>query len=143
MKRLTTSIFVESEPHWVWRLVADPRRHPEWQPDLIAVSHVRGEGTGANAEWTRSHLGVHFHGTTEVLEAETDRRVVEHDTGAVEAWWTFTFEPEEGGTRVDAKVDYRLAMLGVMEGALRGRGQHELDASLVKLKALAEHEGRG
>lgn len=141
MQRLNATIFVAAEAHWAWRLVADPRRHPEWQPDLIAVTHAQGTGAGAEADWTRSRLGLHFHGHAEVLEAEPDRRVVEHDTGAVEAWWTFDFTPEGAGTRVDVEVAFKLAV-GVLEGVLKGKGQHDLEASLDKLRALAEHEAR-
>jgi hypothetical protein len=82
-----------------------------------------------------------FEGTTEVTEYVANQRVVVKDKGGIEATRTSTFQPEAGGTRYTAVVEYTvpIPLLGKLaEAFILKQNEHEADVFLANLKARME-----
>jgi uncharacterized protein YndB with AHSA1/START domain len=85
--------------------------------------------------------GVRLKGTTQTLEFVPNQRFVEETKGGLESTLTWTFEPEDGGTRLTVETQYKvpIPVLGRMAEALIVRmNEHEGELVLANLKARME-----
>jgi uncharacterized protein YndB with AHSA1/START domain len=118
MTEITSSIDIDRPPDEVFAMAADPRRFPEWQPDVVRVE-MEGEGVGARFTTTR-HAGPTTQAIVQqVVESDPPRRWVARGvSGAMLANGTFTVEPLDGGRRSRVTFSLSFAAHGPMRAIL-------------------------
>ena len=101
---------IDAPVETVWRLVGDPRRHPEWWPRVIQVNGERFEPGDQYVQVTRGPLGS---GETDFLVQQKDElreiRLQCQRTGTY-AHWHLT--EAQGGTFVDLEMGMQPKGLG-------------------------------
>jgi uncharacterized protein YndB with AHSA1/START domain len=144
---VSTSTTIDAPPSRVFAILADPRRHPK----------IDGSGTvqSVTGDPARLHLGSRFGARMRLLGAPypVRNRVVEFEDGSLIAWrhiaphrWRYELAPTaEGGTRVTETWDTSRypgpTALWLKVGGYPERNRRGMEATLVKLKALAESTG--
>lgn len=140
---VSRSIVVEAPAERIFELLADPRRHP----DFDGSGSVKGSVSGPE----RLSLGAKFGmGMRIVVPYRIGNEVKEFEEGRRIAWahlsghrWRYELEPlADGGTRVTETFDATTARsaraLKLMD-AYR-RNAQAIEATLPRLKSLAEGE---
>jgi uncharacterized membrane protein len=76
--------------------------------------------------------GLRFEGETTVIEYTPNRKIVTQSKGGVNSTWTFTFQKQNGGTKLTIKVDYTVPVpvLGKLAEAIVLK-QNEREAALA------------
>lgn len=147
-RTLTSSVVVDAPLDAVWDLVSDTRRYAEYVEATLAVTRSDGMAhVGATYDERNKFIGpfkVSSH--WRVTEFDPPRRQV-HEA---DRWPLvdglrigFECEPADDGTRVTQWLEYapKLGPLGsVLDGAMRGQVQRDLDRTTANFKALAERE---
>jgi hypothetical protein len=105
--KMSESISVAMAPDDLYALVSDVTNMGDWSPICKACWWDEGDGP---------RVGAHFTGRNETSERtwETRSRVVAADPGREFAWvvndgwvrWGYTFEPENGGTRLTESWEF-------------------------------------
>ncbi len=120
----------------------DPRKL--WSMPEVALAEVvtKPDGVGTTARIWSHMLGFHIEGGLEYAEVVRPERIVikvnflmEHPT------WTFTFQPEDGGTKVMAQGEWHYktpAVGGSVERMMVKEHGPTLDGMLAALKAEVE-----
>jgi uncharacterized protein YndB with AHSA1/START domain len=87
----------------IWRLVGDPRRHPEWWPQAVEVHGERFEEGDEYVQVSRGPLGVRqtTPHSVERLDDLHEIRVICQTTGRYARW---LLTEAQGGTFVDAEM---------------------------------------
>jgi Polyketide cyclase / dehydrase and lipid transport len=133
--KLSDSISVAMAPDELYGLVSDVTRMGEWSPICRACWWDEGDGP---------RVGASFTGRNELPERtwETRCRVVAADPGREFAWvvndgwvrWGYTFEPENGGTRLTESWEFLPAGIA----GFQERFGAEADAQIEQRHAAAE-----
>jgi len=149
-RRLTSSAVVDAHLDRVWDLVSDTRRYAEYVEATLAVTRSDGMAhEGSTYEERNKFIGpFKVSSRWRVTEFDPPRRQVH----AAERWPLvkdlrvgFECEPADNGTRVTHWIEYVPglgALGGVLDNAMRGQIQRDLDRTAQNLKALAERELR-
>lgn len=144
MHSASDEIRIDAPPEAVYRIVADPRRLPQWMSSLIEVRNVRGSGVGQTYEWTYKMTGVKFDGKTEVVKENVGELRNTRTVGGIDSEWHMNFEREgKQGTRFRLEVSYSIPtpVLGaVAEKVITARNRRELSSNLAHLKDIVEAE---
>jgi carbon monoxide dehydrogenase subunit G len=127
------SVEIAKPQEFVYALVRDLERAPDWQPSLESVDLQAG--TEIRRIGGRRQTAKFF-----VVEDDAPRRLaISSEGGPAKARATFDLEPAGDGTVVKFTLDVEL------RGALRFAGrlvrtpaQHEVRSTLEKLKEVAE-----
>jgi len=143
MARIERSIFISAPPEKVFDVGRHPEKFPEWLVGLSQASPVSGEvGPGASFNWTYEMAGLKFEGRMTYVEFEPGRKLVLKGEGGIESTWTWTYQPQEGGTLVTCVVEYTVpgAALGKIADKLivERTNTKNLEKSLQNLKARVE-----
>ena len=108
--KVEESIVIDAPPMEVWRVIADPRNLPRWNPHIASVHGVPEDGLKPGTRYTTEMRFVGAHATVhaEVLELEPPRYSEIHLTGPVDATVRTHLRPVGSHqTRVDHEVEYR------------------------------------
>ncbi len=103
MAVLTQSITVNAPVEEVFDYALDPRNL--WAMPDVALADVatKPDGVGTSARIWSHFLGFHVEGGLEYTEVTRPGQIViEVDFFMEHPTWTFTFEPEDGATKVTA-----------------------------------------
>jgi uncharacterized protein YndB with AHSA1/START domain len=142
---LSVTVEVRATPQQVWEVLGDPRRMPEFSPELRKV-FVRGRpGIGATI------IGINRRG---LVAWPTTSRVVRWEPGRAVAWktresgatWVYELAPSEGGTSVSARrvlprFTKGTSLLGPLIGGAAGHDRELADGlrtTLERIKATVE-----
>jgi uncharacterized protein YndB with AHSA1/START domain len=133
--------YIDAPPEAIWELVGDPKRHPDWWPDVIEV------------ECADLHEGCRYRGVVKgFFKAEEHDLVIERldtcqevciscsDTGVTTR---FVLTGAQGGTFVEGHFSIEPNSLGMkVVGAVSGRRvmRSWLERSLENLKTVAERQ---
>lgn len=127
--------FIASPPEKVWALQTDIARWPEWQADVSSAQLEGALAVGTTFRWKAKGLTI----ASTVEELEPGRRIGWTGSSigmkAVHLW---TFEPQDGGTRVvteESLSGWFPSLLKVLAPAFL---ENSLTASLQALKSRAE-----
>jgi carbon monoxide dehydrogenase subunit G len=85
--------------------------------------------------------GVRLEGHAEVIEYVPNERIVEREFNGIQATMTWTYQPEDGGTRVNTDVEYEvpLPVLGKLaERVIVKQNHKEAQQVADNLKARME-----
>ena len=146
MTEVVTSIDIAAPPEKVWALAMDPDCLAEWVTIHRRLhSHDGGPPRKGYAMEQTLHLrGVNFKVHWELVSCEPGRHAEWHGRGPARshAETEYSLTAVDGGTRFDYRNEFK-APLGAL-GAVASRAivgglpRREADASLQRLKALAE-----
>ncbi len=143
MAKLTKTITINAPAEKIFGYMTDPTNLPEIWPSLVEVRDVKQlpEGVGSSYRWVYKMAGMRFEGTTETIEYVPNQRTVLKDRGGIESTRTTTFEPQDGGTKVTAEVEYTvpIPLLGKLaEAFILSLNEREAETVLANLKARME-----
>jgi uncharacterized protein YndB with AHSA1/START domain len=143
---VVTSIDIAAPPERVWALAMDPNCLSEWVT-IHRRLHGHDDGPlrrGYAMEQTLHLRGVNFKVHWELVAYDTGHHAEWHGRGPARshAETEYRLTPVEGGTRFDYRNEFTapLGPLGrvASRALVGGLPRREADASLRKLKALAE-----
>ena len=136
------TITINAPVEKVFDYVNEPTNLPEIWPSMVEVKDVqRLPNGGTSFQWVYKMAGMRFEGTTEDTEYVPNQRVVSKSTGGIESTFTWTFQPEDSGTKVTVEVEYTvpIPLLGkVAEAFIVKQNERELELVLANLKAKME-----
>lgn len=118
----------------VFSYLEESESNVEWLPGMMEVKDIaKTEGqVGTHFRWTYKMAGLRFEGETTVTEHIPNRKIVTQSKGGIRSTWTFTFEQQDGGTKLTIKVDYTVPVpvLGKLAEAIVLK-QNEREAALA------------
>lgn len=141
MATVNKSIAINAPVANVFAYLEDPMNHVEWVPSIMEVKDVTGSGVGQHYRWTYKMSGVRLEGETRVIEHIRNERRVTQSKGGIVSTWTYTFEPQDDGTRLNLKVEYTIPVpvLGKLaEKLVLKRNEREAELGLANIKDRME-----
>ena len=143
MARVERTITINAPVEKVFDYVSDATNGPEFIPSQVETEYVTRtqEGVGSRYRWVYKLLGIRFEGESICAEYVPNERIVSETKSGILSTWTYTFEPEDGGTKLTLAVDYTIPVpvLGKFAEALVLRqNEREADLGMANLKAIME-----
>ncbi|GAF88684.1 unnamed protein product [marine sediment metagenome] len=143
MATVERTISINAPVEKVFDYISEATNGPEFIPSQVEVEYVirTEEGVGSRYRWVYKLLGIRFEGQSECTEYVPNERIVTETKGGIVSTWTYTFEPEDGGTKLTLVVDYTIPIpvLGRFAEALVLRqNEREADLAMANLKAIME-----
>lgn len=140
MAHIKKSIEINAPLADVFTYFMNPENLPEIWPSMLEVSKVK-MGAGGGFDWVYKMAGFRFHGHSEILEWEENRRVMSRSKKGILNTFTYSFEGMNGGCRVTVEVEYEIpnkVLSKLAEPIVRRINQHEATALLGNLKSRME-----
>jgi len=141
MAKVERSFKINAPVEKVFSYVTDPRNELEYIPSITDIRDITGQGVGQRFGWTYKMMGIPLKGKDEVTEYVPNQRYVQKSTGGIVSTWTWTFQPEAGGTRLSLVVEYTIPVpvLGKVGERLASRQtEREADLAIATLKDRLE-----
>ena len=142
MAKLTRSITINAPVEKVFAYSQEPTNLPEFWPGVVEVKHVvRLPNGGTRFECTGKMAGMRFEGTSEDIEVVANQRVVSETKGGIPGTTTWTYQPEDGRTKLTVEFDYTVPvpLLGrLAEAVIVKLNENETELLLANLKARME-----
>jgi carbon monoxide dehydrogenase subunit G len=143
MAVVTKSIEIATPVERIFSYLDEPESNVEWLPGMMEVKDVKKtEGrVGTHFRWTYKMAGLRFQGETTVVEHIANRKIVTQTKGGIQSTWTFTFEQQDGGTRLTIEVDYTVPVpvLGKLaEAIVLKQNEREAAMALSNIKERME-----
>ena len=142
MEKLTRTITINAPVEKVFQYWEDPTNRPGIWPSLVEVMDVEPlPNGGTRYRWVYKMAGVLLKGTLETTEYVANRRMVWRTKGSIESKFTWTFQPEDGGTKLEVLVEYivPVPVIGKLaERLIVKQNEREAETLLANLKALME-----
>lgn len=141
MAKVERSITINVPVEKVFAYIENPMNQPEWIASMIEIKDVSGHGVGAHYRWAYKMVGMRFEGKDTVKEYVPDERIVTQSKGDILSTWTYTFAPEDGGTKLTLTVEYTIPIpvLGKLAEVLAPKWTtREADMTAANIKAKME-----
>lgn len=142
MAKIERSLIISAPIEKVFAFMANPENLPEIWPSLQEVRNVQLLPNGGYCyDWTYKMAGMRFEGKAEWTEFVKNQRIVDKNESSIPSTFIWTYQPEEGGTRVTVNVEYTIpsAILGKLaEPVIHKMNEHEAETVLANLKARME-----
>jgi uncharacterized membrane protein len=141
MPKLNNSVNISAPVERVFAYVSDPTNLPEWMGSLSEVTDVTGSGVGQHYNWKYNMVGIPLRGDSTIIELVPNERLATESKSGVENTFTFTFTPNESGTKLDLEVDYNIPVpvLGKLaEQLVLKRNRREAEMWVENLKERLE-----
>lgn len=142
MAKFEKSIFVNARLEKVFAFMAEPNNLLEIWPSLLEVRNVQPLPNGGYCyDWTYKMAGMRFEGQAEWTEFVKNSRIVNKNESGIPSTFVWTYQAEDGGTRVSVSVEYTTpgAALGrLAEPVIHKINEHEGETILANLKARME-----
>lgn len=142
MEKVTGTITINAPVEKVFQYWEDPTNRPEVWPSLVEVKEVQPlPNGGTRFRWVYKMAGVLLKGTTDTTEYVVNQRLVWVSEGGIDSKFTWTFQPENGGTRVAVQVEYAVPVpvIGKLaERLIIKQNEREAETLLANLKAVME-----
>ena len=142
MAKVEKTITINAPVEKVFEYVDDAYNLPEIWPSMVEVSDVERLPNGGNKmRWVYKMAGMRFEGTSEDIEYVANQRTVAKSRGGIESTFVWTYEPEDGGTKVTVEVEYTVPVpvLGKLAEAIIVKlNENEAESLLANLKARME-----
>jgi uncharacterized membrane protein len=143
MAKVERSITINAPVEKVFAYIDGPTNQLEWLPSVTEVKDITGQGVGCHYRWTYKMAGLRFEGETTFTEHIHNERIVTQSKGGIDSTWTFSFEPHDGGTKLNLEVEYTIPIpvLGrLAEGLVLRQNEREGDLAMANIKARMEGE---
>jgi hypothetical protein len=109
---------------------------------MVEVRDVKKVGgVGDSFRWVYKMAGMRFEGTNQTTEFVANQRVVTKNETGIPSTFTWTYQPEAGGTKLTLEVEYTvpIPLLGKLaEAVIVKQNEHEAEGLLANLKARME-----
>ena len=141
MAKVERSIIINAPVEKVFAYISDPNSELESIPSITDIRDITGEGVGQKWGWSYKMVGVSLKGESEVIEHIPNQRLVHKSTGGIMSTWTYTFSPENGGTRLNVVVEFTIPVpvLGkVGERLVLQRTEREANLAMSNIKEMLE-----
>lgn len=142
MFTLEKSVLIDAPVEKIFDFMAEPNHLLEIWPALLDVRNVQPLPNGGYCyEWVYKMAGVRFEGQSETTEFARNRGFAVRNESGIPSTFVWSFNPEEGGTRVTVSVEYAIpgAALGrIAQPVIQKMNEHESETILANLKALIE-----
>jgi uncharacterized protein YndB with AHSA1/START domain len=142
MARIKKTITINAPVEEVFGYVEEPANVPEYWPSVIEVKDVKPlPNGGTKYRWVYKMAGVRFEGSSEAMEYVLNQRTVTDNKGGVPGTITWTYEPEDGGTKVTFEAEYTVnvpLLRRLAESFLVKVNEQEAEAVLANVKAKME-----
>jgi len=143
MAKITRTFTINAPVEKVFSFAADnPANLPKIYPSLIEVKDIKPSPAGGyNFSWIYKMAGMRFEGATETIEYITNQRIVTKSTKGIKTTSVYTYEPEDGGTKITSETEYTVPvpLLGKLaETIILKLNENETNAVIANLKALME-----
>jgi uncharacterized membrane protein len=143
MAKVQSSITINAPVEKVFAYIADPMSQLECIPSITEIKDVTltEQGVGSHYRWAYKLAGLRFEGEDTTIEYIPNQRIVTQSKGGIVSTWTWTFEPHNGGTKLNVVVEYTIPVpvLGKMAEALvLKQTEREADLAAANIKARME-----
>ncbi len=142
MAKLEKSITVNAPVEKIFNYISDQTHLPEIWPSLTEITDMKPLSNGGfSNHWKYKMAGMRLSGTSEDIEYVANQRIVSKTKGGADSIQTWTFQPEDGGTKVTFAVEYTIPIpvLGkIAEAVIVKMNDHEGKIILDNLKAIME-----
>ena len=141
MAKVEKSITVNAPVEKVFAYVENPMNQLEYLPSIVEVIDMAGQGVGAHYRWAYKMAGLRFEGESTLTEYTPSERMVVETKGGIASTWSWTFTPEDGGTKLNLTVEYTIPVpvLGKLgEALILKQNEREADMAMANLKAKLE-----
>jgi len=139
MAIIERSFAVQAPREQVFAFLADHANDVQWLPGLMDARNFTGAGADYRWEVTFKMVGISFDVAGRVIEhVPPSRHVVETRSGMVSTW-DWTLEPEDGGTRINLRLEYTIpTTLGgkIAERVLLKQNERAADEGIVNLQRI-------
>ena len=134
MPKDETTITINAPVEKVFSYLQDnPTNLLEIWPSMVEIKDVQQLPKGGTSfRWAYRMAGIRFKGTSEDIEYIANQRVVTKTKGGIDATYTWTFQPKDGGTEMTVEIDWTVPVpvLGKLAEALIVK-QQEREFALV------------
>jgi coenzyme Q-binding protein COQ10 len=137
MARVERSITINAPVEKVFAYIEDPINELEWIPSLVEIQDVAGQGVETHFRWAYKMAGMRLEGEGTNTEYIPNERIVTRSKGGIVSTWALTFEPHDGGTKLNLVIEYTIPVpvLGKLAEALVLRqNEREADLALANIK---------
>jgi len=143
MTKLERSIVINATPETIDTVATDPSRLPEW---YAGIQEAKADGTypqvGGTVESVYKAVGINFKikmTSEEYVQGQSMQIRMEGMIAGTNRW---TYQPEDGGTRITATFDYEMPGGGLGQAVnklvVEKMNAENLEKSLENLKVLVE-----
>ncbi|GAB4405280.1 MAG: hypothetical protein OHK003_32970 [Anaerolineales bacterium] len=142
MAKIEKSILINAPVEKVFEFMAHPENLPAIWPSLQDVKNVQSLPNGGYSyDWSYKMAGIRFDGHAEWTDFVKNQRIVDKNESSIPSTFVWTYQADDGGTRVSMSVDYTIprAVLGKLaEPVIHKMNEHEAETVLTNLKAYME-----
>ena len=142
MAKLVKSVTILAPVDKVFNYLAEPTNMLEVWPSMVEIKDIQQLPDGKlKYHWKYKMAGVFFEGDTDTIEIVPNQRVVAQNTGGIPSTFIWTYQAENGGTKLSVEVEYTIPMpvLGKLaEAAVVKLNEHEADTLLANIKTRME-----
>ncbi len=142
MVKIERSIFINAPVEKVFEYHSDPKNSPDYWPSFIEVKDVEELPDGGQKyDWVYKMAGIRLKGSTSTLEFEENKKLAIKTEGGINSTFTYTYESEEGGTRLNMSAGYDIPVpvLGKLaESFILKMNEREADTVMGNLKDILE-----
>jgi len=142
MAEMQKTITINAPVEKVFGYVNEPTNLPGIWPSMVEVKDVQRLPNGGNSfRWVYRMAGVRFEGISEDTEYVANQRVVNKTEDGIESTFVWTFQPEDGGTKLTVEVEYTvpIPLLGKLsEAFIIRQNEREFELLLANVKARME-----
>ena len=136
------SVSINAPVEEVFAYVTDPMSQLEWLPSMVEVTDVNRteHGVGSTYRWKYKMAAI-LEGDNETLEFVPNERVVARSRGGIDSTWTWTYEPQDGGTKLSVHIEYTIPVLvqgKIGEVLVLRPNEREADLAMANIKAKME-----
>jgi uncharacterized membrane protein len=110
MSRVTKVVSVKNDPKKVLEYIADVKNHPAFISALKSVDNLHGDPKEIGEGWdfTFSMGGVEIKGKAETVDYAPGKHYSFKTTTGINSTFSYSVEPENGGTRLTMDVEYEI-----------------------------------
>ncbi|MGH2682107.1 MAG: SRPBCC family protein [Actinomycetota bacterium] len=148
MTKIHRDVVVNTDPERCFDFIANPSLAPLFISSLYSIDPIEVEPRGAGNRWGFEYdmFGVPIRGESECIEFERPIKYVWRSipgASTIDTTFSYTFQPENGGTRVSLEVEYQVPEQ-VLGGKIADKlvvermNEHEADAAISNLKVVLE-----
>jgi len=143
MAKVERTITINAPVEKVFGYMTEPTTLPEIWPSMVEVKDVKRtpEHIGTTFQWVYKMAGMRFEGSSTVIEYVANQREVTKSERGIPSTFVWTYQPEDGGTRLTVEVEYTIPvpLLGKLaEAFIAKQNEHEAEVMLANLKARME-----
>jgi len=144
MTTIDKEITIHAPPEKIFNFVIKPSNLPQFWPSLIEIKNEQLLPDGRySAKWVYKLGGMHFQGTSEVIDIIPNCWFTSKTWGAIDSTITWTFRAKDNLTRVTVTTDYHVPLRGLnrlAEKVIEKINEREANLILTNLQAILEKD---